>query len=132
MSVRFLYVGVNVPGDDDRGVVGRRVETGDANALALELFQLGDAGPGENDQIVLVFHGGDEDDIMALNRCLDDGADIDDRRIAAHQSLRRHLAAAKQNRLDFEAILVEQPHLAGDPDVALAEAQRWVADLDFL
>ena len=119
---QFFDVGVDVAGDDDRSVMGCRVEAGDADALAPELFQLGDARAGENDQVVFVFHRGDEHDVVPLNRRLDHGADIDDRRIAADQRLGRHLAAAKQDRLDFQAIFVEQPHLAGDPDVTLAKA----------
>ena len=70
--------------------------------------------------------------IVSLDRRLDHRADIDDRRIATDQSLSRHLAAAKKDRLDFQAVLVEQSHLLGDPDVALAKAERWVADLDLL
>ena len=69
--------------------------------LAFELFQLGDARTGKYDQIVFGLDRGGEHKIVALDRRLDDGADIDDRRIAADQRLGGHLAAAKQDRLDF-------------------------------
>jgi len=43
-----------------------------------------------------------------------------------------HLTAAEKNRFDFQAILIEQSHFPGNPDVALAKAERGIADLDAL
>ncbi len=103
----FFEIDAEVAGEDDRSVMGCRVEAGDAEALAFELFQLGDSRTGKHDQVVFGFDRGGEHEIVALNRRLDDGADIDDRRIAADQRLGRHLAAAKQDRLDFQTVFGE-------------------------
>ena len=85
---------------------------------------------GKDDQIIFGFHRGDEHEVVPLDRRLNHRADIDDRRIAADQRLRRHLSAAKKDRLDFQAVLVEKSHLFGDPNIALAKAERRVTDLD--
>ena len=67
---------------------------------------------------------------MPLDGRLNHRADIDDRRVAADQRLRRNLSAAKKDRLDFQPVLVEKPHLFGDPNITLAKAERRVTDLD--
>src|SRR5262245_34878877 len=112
-----------MPGEYDRRVMGGRVETGDTQAFALQLFQLGDTRTAEDDQVVSGFHGGDEHDVVALDRRLDYGADINDRRIAADQRLSCHLATAEKNRLHFQSVFIEQTLFFGDPNVALAKTQ---------
>ena len=93
---------------------------------------MGDTGTSKNDQVIPGFHSGDEHDVVALDRRLNHRADINDGRIAADQSLSRHLSAAEKDGLDFQAVFIEQPLLLGDPNVALAKTQRRIADLDLL
>ena len=72
--------------------MGRRAVAADAESLAFEIFEFVDAFARENNLIVLGFDGGDQHQVVALQAGLHDGADIDDRRIAGHQRLGRHLA----------------------------------------
>ena len=103
---------------DIGGVMGRRTVAANAELLAFEFFEFVDAFAGENNLIVLCFHGGDEHEVVALQARLHDRADVDDRRIAGHQRLGRHLAAAQKDRLDFQAVFGEQAHFFRHPDVA--------------
>ena len=118
-------------GKDDRREVRRRAVAADADAFALQLFEPGNFRSGENGRVVIDFHAGDQHEIMARQRCLNNLADAHQRRITARQSLDRHLPAAQKNRLDVEAVFFENPLVLGHPDMTLAKTQRWIAEANF-
>src|ERR1043165_6756841 len=93
---------------DQGSIVRGGAEAADAEAFALELLQLGDAGPGKNDLIVCRFYRGDEHEIKPRQIGLNHRTDIDDGWIAAGKGLGGDLAAAQKDRLDLQSILVEQ------------------------
>src|ERR671912_87068 len=104
----------------------------DTEVFPFEFFEFGYSGAHENDLIVLGLHRSDQHEWMALETCLHHGADIHDRRVAGDQSQGRGLTAPEEDRLDFESVFIKQAHLLGHPDVALSEAQRWIADTNLL
>ena len=69
---------------------------------------------------------------MALKTCLNDGADINDRRIASHQRLGGELAATKKNNFGIEAVLPKKSRILSNPDVNLVVRDSGIADFDFL
>ena len=87
--------------------MGCRAKAAHAEAFSLELLDLGYIRTGDNRIIITVFRRGDENDIMPLQAGLDHRADIDDRRIAGDQRLRRHLSAAEENNFGIQTVFLE-------------------------
>src|SRR5262245_30004323 len=117
---------------DKRRIVSCSAKSADAEVFPFELLKIGNSGTSEYDLIILVFDRGNEHEVIAREIRLHDRANVYNRRVSANQSLGRHLTAAQEDRLDLEAILVEQSYLFGYPDVALTKTQRWITDPDFL
>ena len=106
---RHVLIGLQIEflKQDQRRIVRRRTKAADAEPFALELLDLADAGPRHHRIVVRVFRRGDQDDIVPLQARLHDCTDIDDRRIAGDQRLRRHLTAAEKNDFGVEAVLAK-------------------------
>src|SRR6266536_4357807 len=116
---------------DKRRVVRCSAKTTDAEIFPFELFKTGNSWTGEDDLVILVLHRGNEHEIVAREVRLHDRAEVDDGRIAARQCLGCNLAAPQEYGLDLEAVLIEESHLFGHPNIALPETERWITDSDF-
>src|SRR5262245_25444442 len=117
---------------DKRCIVSRSAKAADAEIFSFELLKVGNSGTGEDDLVILVLHRGNEHEVIAREICLHHRANVYNGRVTANQSLGCHLTATQEDGLNLEAILVKESHLFGDPDVALPETERWIADSDFL
>src|SRR6266550_4634804 len=116
---------------DKRCIVRCSAKTADAEIFPFELLKTGNSRTGEHDLVILVLHCGNEHEAVAREVRLHDCADVDDRRIAARQCLGCNLAAPQEYGLDLEAVLIEESHLFGHPNIALPETERWITDSDF-
>ena len=108
----------------------RRAKAADSQALAFQLLDPGNRRLGDDRIIVSRFGRSDQNDVVALQAGLHHGADIDDRRIAGNQRLRRHLAAAKEYHFGIEAVAAKDAGILGDPNMNLIVGDRRIADLD--
>ena len=80
--------------------------------------------------VKFVLHARDQHEVVAGEIGLNHRADVDDGRFTRGQCLCRYLAAAQENRIDVEAVALEQPLLFSYPDVALGKCQRRIAHGD--
>jgi len=102
-----LWLKIQVFHEDQRGIVRGGAEAADTEAFALELLEVGDAGPGKNDLIIARLDGGDEHEIKPRQIGLHHCADVDDRGIAACQCLSGDLTTTQENRFDFQTVLLK-------------------------
>src|SRR4030095_7494014 len=116
---------------DKRRVVRCRAKSADAEIFSVELLQAGNSWTDEYDLVILVLHRGNEHEVVAREVRLYDRADVDDGRIAARQCLGCNLSAPQEYGLHLEAVLIEESHLFGHPNIALPETERGIADSDF-
>src|SRR5205814_5302111 len=107
-----------------------RTEAADPKFFAFQLLQAGDAGPHEHQLVEFVLHADDEHQIISREISLNHRADVYDRWFAGGERLRRHLAAAQKNRIEFQAVFSKQPLFLRYPDMALGESERRITHRD--